>query len=385
MAAASRHFDNPWGAEPPPLMGQEGLRTVLRAAAAALKAVKAAAAAHSDVSGGSIYVGRGLSYAHGKYLKKHTRQHALGLAERFAADAEALLPARRVTFLEGRSGALAVQAVALEAMAASSVAALPAGECEVLYGRAGYLYSLLWVDAQLGAGTVDGGIVRALVRHLLDEGLAGARASDTAARFGLMYSWHAKHYLGAAHGLSGIVLVLLHALPAVRDVDPSGQGVAALRTACDALAGALLQSGNLPSSLGSREDRLVQWCHGAPGLIPTMIKAEEALGGGRYLAAAEEAARAVWARGLLRKGVGLCHGISGNGYALLSLWRATGEDRYLRMAQAYALFAAERWQSELYDTPDRPASLYEGLAGAVNFWLDVATDPRHSRWPGAEL
>jgi hypothetical protein len=51
------------------------------------------------------------------------------------------------------------------------------------------------------------------------------------------------------------VLVLLHALPAVRDVDPSGGGVAALRTACDALAGAVLQSGNLPSSLGSREDR----------------------------------------------------------------------------------------------------------------------------------
>lgn len=53
-----------------------------------------------------------MSYAHGgKYLQKHTRERALALAERFSADAEALLPARRVTFLEGRSGALAVQAV----------------------------------------------------------------------------------------------------------------------------------------------------------------------------------------------------------------------------------------------------------------------------------
>jgi hypothetical protein len=46
----------------------------------------------------------------------------------------------------------------------------------------------------------------------------------------------------------------------------------------------------------------VQWCHGAPGLIPTMLKAEEALGGGgRYLAAARRAAEVVWQRGLLTK------------------------------------------------------------------------------------
>jgi hypothetical protein len=46
----------------------------------------------------------------------------------------------------------------------------------------------------------------------------------------------------------------------------------------------------------------VQWCHGAPGLVPTMLKAEEALGGGgRYLRAARRAAAAIWERGLLTK------------------------------------------------------------------------------------
>lgn len=34
----------------------------------------------------------------------------------------------------------------------------------------------------------------------------------------------------------------------------------------------------------------------------------------RYLAWAEDAADVVWARGLLRKGNGLCHGVSGNAY-----------------------------------------------------------------------
>jgi hypothetical protein len=56
-------------------------------------------------------VKRGFTYEHGAYLKKHTPAHALGLAREFAAADEALLPAgRRVTFLEGYSGSLALRA-----------------------------------------------------------------------------------------------------------------------------------------------------------------------------------------------------------------------------------------------------------------------------------
>lgn len=58
------------------------------------------------------------------------------------------------------------------------------------------------------------------------------------------------------------------------------------------------------------------------------------------------------------QGVGLCHGINGNGYAFLTLYRTTGEVKYLVRAQQFALFAAQNWE-QLYDKPDRPASLYE--------------------------
>lgn len=34
-----------------------------------------------------------------------------------------------------------------------------------------------------------------------------------------------------------------------------------------------LASGNLPSSISSPTDKLVQWCHGAPGFVPLCIKA----------------------------------------------------------------------------------------------------------------
>ena len=47
----------------------------------------------------------------------------------------------------------------------------------------------------------------------------------------------------------------------------------------------------------------------------------------------------VWQRGLLSKGLGLCHGISGNGLALLSL--ADAEPKWWRRAVHFAIFGLE--------------------------------------------
>jgi hypothetical protein len=43
----------------------------------------------------------------------------------------------------------------------STVSRLPPGECELLYGRAGYLCSLLWLERQLGPGAVSGDVIKA--------------------------------------------------------------------------------------------------------------------------------------------------------------------------------------------------------------------------------
>ncbi len=79
------------------------------------------------------------------------------------------------------------------------MAALKAGECELLYGRAGYLYALLWTQQQCGPDSVDRGMLKGLVAHLLTEGRRGAAARGLP-QWGLMYSWHGTEYLGAAHG-----------------------------------------------------------------------------------------------------------------------------------------------------------------------------------------
>lgn len=40
-----------------------------------------------------------------------------------------------------------------------------------------------------------------------------------------------------------------------------------VRPTLDELARCVFSSGNFPSSQGSQSDRLVHWCHGAPGAI----------------------------------------------------------------------------------------------------------------------
>jgi hypothetical protein len=70
-------------------------------------------------------------------------------------------------------------------------------------------------------------------------------------------------------------------------------------------------AGNLPSSLGSKTDKLVHWCHGAPGLVPMLCVAAAVYSDRReeYLNAARAAGELIHERGLLKKGVGICHGI----------------------------------------------------------------------------
>lgn len=119
------------------------------------------------------------------------------------------------------------------------------------------------------------------------------------------------------------------------------------------------------------EKRLVHWCHGAPGLIHLLAKACRIFKDKRYLEACRKAADLLWEKGLLRKGSGICHGIAGNGYAFLVLFRLTKEDKYLHRAVKFVEFLDSAEFKNDARTPDRPHSLYEGNAGTVCYLLDV--------------
>jgi hypothetical protein len=97
---------------------------------------------------------------------------------------------------------------------------------------------------------------------------------------------------------------------------------------------------------------------------------------GMYLRNAERVAEHVlWPRGLLRKGVGLCHEISGNGMVLLRMAMVQGmtEERIKWRSRAfqYLPFAMDHLD-ELKHIPDRPYSLFEGAGGLVCFLLQSA-------------
>merc|ERR1719206_117052 len=99
----------------------------------------------------------------------------------------------------------------------------------------------------------------------------------------------------------------------------------------------------------------------------------------KYLDTAKKAGEVIWRRGLLKKGSGLCHGVAGNGYTFLHLYQATGEELWLYRATMFG-----QWTTELVRRdqiiPDRPLSLFEGIAGAVYFLHDLQ-DPNNARFP----
>ena len=84
----------------------------------------------------------------------------------------------------------------------SSFAKLPS---ELLTGHCGYLYGLLIVRAHIPS-LVQDDIIAEVASVILDM---GERQREAKYNCPLMYTWHSKHYLGAAHGLTGILTVLL--------------------------------------------------------------------------------------------------------------------------------------------------------------------------------
>lgn len=152
--------------------------------------------------------------------------------------------------------------------------------------------------------------------------------------------------LGAGHGFAG-------------NVDPLLRGAASLtadertqlfeRCADTLRVTALAEGGgvNWPPGVGpprpGRTTPLVQWCHGAPGIVtglahfPSTISpvVDDLL---------LRAGATVWEAGPLVKGHGLCHGTAGNGYAFLALYRRTGDPVWLERARAFAMHAIGQQQ-----------------------------------------
>ncbi|KAM3402467.1 hypothetical protein ACQJBY_006387 [Aegilops geniculata] len=305
-----------------------------------------------------------------------------------ACDAASLgLPRRFLTFICGRAGVCALGAVIakhcndqlMETNFLSSFDEIIVTEKvpnELLYGRAGYLWACLFLNEHLSDKTIPAEHISSVAKDIIMEG----RKLPNKGSCPLMYEWHGKKYWGAAHGLAGIMHVLMHTELQLDEQDD-------VKNTLRYMISNRFPSGNYPSSEDSESDRLVHWCHGAPGVALTLAKAYQVFQDDHFKQSAAEAAEVVWNRGLLKR-VGICHGISGNAYVFLSLYRLTGNVEYLYRAKAFACFLLENADrliaEEAIHGGDRPFSLFEGKAGMAYLLLDMV-NPSESRFPAYEL
>ncbi|XP_023182475.1 lanC-like protein 2 isoform X1 [Xiphophorus maculatus] len=306
-----------------------------------------------------------------------------------------ILNGRKVTFLCGDAGPLAVGAVVHHKLnnnteSKDCVSRLfqlqrsvvsPDNEMpdELLFGRTGYLFALLYVNKEIGADAVDEATITKVVTAIVESGKNMSAEEKKTDRCPLLYEWHKKQYVGAAHGLTGIFYILmqpgagLHPTMLAELVRPSIDYVRHKR----------FRSGNFPSSLSNESDRLVHWCHGAPGVIHMLIMAYKMFKEEKYLKEAIDCAEVIWQRGLLRKGYGICHGTAGNGYAFLTLYKLTQEKKYLYRACKFAEWCLD-YGTHGCRIPDRPYSLFEGMAGTIHYMSEMA-NPEASSFPAFEL
>ncbi|XP_047122822.1 glutathione S-transferase LANCL1 isoform X1 [Hydra vulgaris] len=298
---------------------------------------------------------------------------------------------KKLSFLCGDSGCLALSTVLLmnsdpdvskqslfQLLSLSDLLSNDNIPDELLYGKAGYLFALLFVY-QSYKHLIPSQLIQKVVNHLFEDGIGNISSTHVLC---LSYTWHNKHYVGAAHGYIGILYILLQ----VKLLLPSCISSEQLKTIAlclDQLLELRFTSGNICSSIGNTTDKLVHWCHGAPGAVHLYALAYKIYADNKYLNAAHRFAEVIWSRGLLCKGYGLCHGVAGNGYAFLCMFQLTNDSSYLWKAVKFAEWCLD-YGVHGCRTPDHPFSLFEGLAGTLYFLLDILT-PYQAKFPAFQL
>lgn len=195
--------------------------------------------------------------------------------------------------------------------------------------------------------------------------------------------------LGVAHGWAGLLYATLCWSTVSNDplpdniaerlnqlgecAVPNGRG---LRWAWDQARGANQPGGYMPG-----------WCNGSAGYVFLWTLAHKLLRDPGYLSLAEGAAWNAWET---PSPIGnLCCGMAGQAYALLNLYKHTGENTWLsraRDAASYAVVATNdaRSRREYEQMALRPESLYKGELGIAILAADLE-HPEHACMPLFEL
>jgi hypothetical protein len=271
------------------------------------------------------------------------REYVEGLADRIVAEPDAPEWVAGGVWL-GVPGVLAVaerhwpHPSHRDRIAELALGALDSPALEVMFGHPGHMALAAQLHERTGeerwAEIWSAGAARLLDEWRYDDELGAWLWTQ---RFGA----HETRNVGAAHGLVGNIHVLLRGGVLL----PDEQREEVERRAVETLTSlAVVEDGlaNWPPVAGGSlvaNDRIrVQWCHGASGVLISL--GDCAPENDEWSELLLAAGRLVWEAGPFRNEPGLCHGTAGNAYALLALWRRTGDEQWLERARAFAMHAA---------------------------------------------
>ena len=117
---------------------------------------------------------------------------------------------------------------------------------EILYGRSGYLYALLYIKNK-AASNISNNIsdesIKMLALSIIQQGVDYVK--QTKRSVPMWWEWHDKEYIGAAHGVGGILFVLL----AARAYISEEMLISHIKPTLDYFVSLQYPSGNFPSSI----------------------------------------------------------------------------------------------------------------------------------------
>ncbi|XP_074656099.1 lanC-like protein 3 [Tubulanus polymorphus] len=257
---------------------------------------------------------------------------------------------------------------------------LRCGSDELFVGRAGYLCGAFLLNNSFRP-VVSTEAISSICASVIQSGREYA-ARIKFKHAPLMYAYYDTEYLGAAHGLSSILQMILNC-PEFLTANP--QALNDVHQTVDFMISLMQPNGNIAPAMDElrkprpESEELIHWCHGAPGIVYLFAKAYLVWKDEKYLRACVKCGEVTWEKGLLKKGPGICHGVAGSGYVFLLLYRLTQDQKYIDRAVKFAEFMQSA-EFQAARTPDCPYSLYEGLAGTVCFLADLL-DPDAAEFP----
>jgi len=266
--------------------------------------------------------------------------------------------------LIGRSGILllryrlAPDRATADAVTASVVANARHPSLEMLWGSPGTMHVALtmheWTGEKRWADLFRADADR-LLRTFLPADDAGCRlwTQDLYGR--------RQRYIGAGHGFAGNASALIRG----RELLSPQTWARCADDIVETTRATALREGSLanwPPLLELTPHKLlVQWCHGAPGIVTSLASLPDHRLDDLLVAAGE----LTWTAGPLTKGAVLCHGTAGNGYTFLKLFKRTRDERWLERARAFAMHAIAQSDAMAREHRQRRYSLWTGDAGVA--------------------